>query len=160
MKYQLLKNIQRNLNRIYYKNLSFETTKKKLNMIIHHIRTYKYAYLWAIIVTGLCGTNGQSLPHFDFSSIIRIDKIAHLLLFGTETYLIAIASKKNYNKRSNFKIIFAAFLIGTIFGIIIEILQATVFINRSFDYLDMMANTIGCALAWLILRWEFKNRED
>ena len=125
-------------------------------MIIYHLKTYKYAYLWAIIATGLCGTNGQSLPHFDFTSIIRIDKIAHLLLFGTETYLIAIASKKSNSNRSNFKIILPAFLIGSVFGIMIEILQATVFINRSFDYLDMLANTIGCGIAWIILNWKFK----
>ncbi|MFZ4799193.1 MAG: VanZ family protein [Bacteroidia bacterium] len=125
-------------------------------MLLYHFKTYKYAYLWAIIATGLCGTNGQSLPHFNFSSIFRIDKVAHLLLFGTQTFLIAIASKNIYPNKSNNNIIFPAFLIGTIFGIIIEILQATVFVNRSFDYLDMVANTIGCGLAWLILIWKFK----
>lgn len=129
-------------------------------MILHHFKTYKYAYLWAILATGLCGTNGKSLPHFEFSSLIRIDKIAHIFLFGTETYLIAIASKKLNNQKSNFKIIFPAFLIGTLFGIIIEILQATVFVNRSFDYLDMVANTIGCALAWLILHFIFKSNHS
>ena len=136
--------------------MSFVITNKDLSMIFQHIRTYKYAYLWAIIATGLCGTNGKSLPHFDFSSLIRIDKIAHLFLFGTETYLIAIASKKNNKNISHFKIIFPAFIIGTIFGIMIEILQATVFVNRSFDYLDMLANTIGCGIAWIILNWKFK----
>jgi VanZ family protein len=125
-------------------------------MILSHFKIYKYAYLWAIVVTILCGTNGNSLPHFDFSSLIRIDKIAHLFLFGTETFLIAIAAKKLYYDKTKFQIIFPAFLIGTAFGIIIEILQATVFINRSFDYLDMIANTIGCALAWIILEIRFK----
>lgn len=125
-------------------------------MICNHFKTYKYAYLWAFVVTCLCGTNGNNLPHFDFSSLIRIDKIAHFILFGTETYLIAIASRKNNLTATNFQIIFPAFGIGTAFGIIIEILQATVFPNRSFDYLDMVANTIGCLIAWLILNYKFK----
>lgn len=125
-------------------------------MISKHLKTYKFAYLWAIIVTGLCGTNGSNLPHFEFSSLIRIDKVAHLLLFGTETYLIAIASRKTNLSATNFQIIFPAFLIGTGFGILIEILQATVFTNRSFDYLDMVANTLGCLIAWLLLSLKFK----
>ncbi|MBJ7428629.1 MAG: VanZ family protein [Bacteroidia bacterium] len=125
-------------------------------MIFKHLKTYKFAYLWAIIVTGLCGTNGSNLPHFEFSSLIRIDKVAHLLLFGTETYLIAIAARKVNQVKTNFQIIFPAFLIGTGFGILIEILQATVFTNRTFDYLDMVANTLGCLIAWLLLSLNFK----
>ena len=127
-------------------------------MVLQHIKIYKYAYLWAIIATGLCGTNGNNIPQFSFSNLIGIDKLAHMLLFGTETFLIAIAFKKNYAYKSSFHIILPAFIIGTVFGIIIEILQATVFTNRSFDYLDMLANTIGCALAWLILIWKFNKK--
>lgn len=125
-------------------------------MILKHIKLYKFAYLWAITATILCGTNGNSLPHFEFSSLLRIDKIAHLLLFGTETFLIAIAYKKAYPNRSNFKIIFPAFVIGTLFGVVIEILQATVFPNRTFDYMDMVANTLGCLVAWVVLNYRFK----
>ncbi|MCF8429405.1 MAG: VanZ family protein [Bacteroidia bacterium] len=127
-------------------------------MVLQHIKIYKYAYLWAIIATGLCGTNGNNIPQFSFSNLIGIDKLAHMLLFGTETFLIAIASKKIYAYKSSFHTILPAFIIGTVFGIIIEILQATLFTNRSFDYLDMLANTIGCALAWLILTWKFNKK--
>ena len=127
-------------------------------MVLQHIKIYKYAYLWAIIATGLCGTNGNNIPQFSFSNLIGIDKLAHMLLFGTETFLIALASKKIYAYKSSFHIILPAFIIGTVFGIIIEILQATLFTNRSFDYLDMLANTIGCALAWLILTWKFNKK--
>lgn len=125
---------------------------------MQHIKSYKYAYLWAIIATFLCGTNGHNIPQFSITNLLGIDKLAHMLLFGTETFLIAIATKKHYAYKSNFQIILPAFLIGTMFGIIIEILQATVFTNRSFDYLDMLANTIGCALAWLILIWKFNKK--
>jgi VanZ family protein len=127
--------------------------------MLKHVKLYKYAYLWAILATLLCGTNGHNIPQFSFTNLFGIDKLAHMLLFGTETFLIAVITKKIYAYKNSFLIIFPAFLIGAVFGIIIEILQATVFTNRSFDYLDMLANTIGCALAWLILIWKFnKNR--
>ena len=127
-------------------------------MVLHHLKTYKYAYLWAILATFLCGTNGHNIPQFSFTDLFGIDKLAHMLLFGTETFLIAIATQKLDDYKSSFQIILPAFLIGTVFGIIIEILQATLFTNRSFDYLDMLANTIGCALAWLILIWKLNKK--
>ncbi len=127
-------------------------------MVLQHIKSYKYAYLWAILTTFLCGTNGNNIPQFSFTDLFGIDKLAHMLLFGTETFLIAIATQKLNDDKNSFLIIFPAFLIGTVFGIIIEILQATLFTNRSFDYLDMLANTIGCALAWLILIWKFNKK--
>jgi VanZ family protein len=127
-------------------------------MVLQHVKIYKYAYLWAILATFLCGTNGQNIPQFSIINLFGIDKLAHMLLFGTETFLIAITTKKIYAYQSSFRIIFPAFLIGTVFGILIEILQATVFTNRSFDYLDMLANTIGCALAWLILIRKFNKK--
>jgi hypothetical protein len=127
-------------------------------MLIQHVKSYKYAYLWAILATFLCGTNGHNIPQFSITNLFGIDKLAHMLLFGTETLLIAMATKKLDASKNSFQIIFPAFLIGTLFGIIIEIMQATVFTNRSFDYLDMLANTIGCALAWLILIWKFNKK--
>jgi VanZ family protein len=54
------------------------------------------------------------------------------------------------------QLIMPAFVISAVYGVIIEILQATVFINRSYDYMDMAANTIGCALASLALFLKFK----
>ena len=127
-------------------------------MVLQHLKTYKYAYLWAILATFLCGTNGHNIRQFSFTDLFGIDKLAHMLLFGTETFLIAIATQKLDDYKSSFQIILPAFLIGTVFGIIIEILQATLFTNRSFDYLDMLANTIGCALAWLILIWKLNKK--
>ena len=127
-------------------------------MVIQHIKIYKYAYLWAVLATFVCGTNGHNIPQFSFTNLFGIDKLAHMLLFGTETFLIAITTKKHDTYKSSFQIIFPAFFIGTVFGIIIEILQTTVFTNRSFDYLDMLANSIGCALAWLVLIWQFNKK--
>ena len=127
-------------------------------MVLQHIKSYKYAYLWAILATFLCGTNGHNIPQFSFTDLFGIDKLAHMLLFGTETFLIAIATQKLNDDKNSFLIILPAFLIGTIFGILIEILQATIFTNRSFDYLDMLANTIGCALAWFIFICKFNKR--
>lgn len=127
-------------------------------MLFKYLLHYRFAIIWALVVLALCGMNGAYIPHFELSNLFRIDKLAHLFLFGFLSYLIAVASSKIFPHKSRFELIFPAFLIGTAYGILIEILQATVFPNRTFDYLDMLANTIGCGLAWLILNGYLKRK--
>lgn len=127
-----------------------------MNTFSKHLSLYRYAYLWGLVVLVLCGMNGASLPHFDVRLLIRIDKIAHLFLFGFECYLIAAVRKKQMPEATATHIIFPAFAISVAYGILIEILQAHVFINRSYDVLDMLANTIGCVLAWVWMSLMFR----
>jgi VanZ family protein len=122
-------------------------------MVLKHFIDYKYAYLWAVIVTFLCGTNGNNFTQLTltFSSLFQIDKVAHFILFGAQTFFIFLGSQNKASNLSFHKKIFPAVVIGITFGIIIEILQATVFPNRSFDVWDMLADAIGCLAVWLIL---------
>ncbi|MBU3663401.1 MAG: VanZ family protein [Bacteroidetes bacterium] len=100
-------------------------------------KKYKFALLWALVILGACGINGNSIPHISFD--IGIDKIAHFIFFGLLAWLIYVAEKRY---------LFLAIFISSIYGISIEYLQMTVFVNRSFDYADMLADVIG-ALAIL-----------
>lgn len=100
-------------------------------------RKYKYALVWALVILGACGINGNSIPHISFD--IGIDKIAHFIFFGFLAWLIYVADKKH---------LFWAIFISSSYGILIEYLQMNVFVNRSFDYADMLADVLG-ALAIL-----------
>jgi VanZ family protein len=126
--------------------------------MVKYLSHYKYAIAWALIILLLCGMNGAHFPKFDIDSFIRIDKLAHIVLFGFLSYLIAMASQKVFTNNSSFKLIYPAFLIGTAYGILIEVLQSTIFINRTYDYLDMLANTLGCIFAWVILHFKLKKQ--
>lgn len=55
-----------------------------------------------------------------------------------------------YNKTQRFFVLCLGLAI--IYGISLEFMQATVFINRSFDWMDMVANSIGCITAYLLLQ--------
>lgn len=52
-------------------------------------------------------------------------------------------SKRNY--------ISLSFLIGALFGIIIEVLQVTLTSYRSFDFLDIIANILGLCLGLIFV---------
>lgn len=122
-------------------------------MVFKHFWAYKYAYLWTIIVTFLCGTNGNNFAQItlSFSSLFEIDKIAHFILFGAQTFFIYWGSKNKNAYHSFNQNMLPAVIIGIAYGIIIEILQATVFPNRSFDVWDMLADAIGCLTVWFIV---------
>ena len=119
--------------------------------------TYIYSLLWALFILCVCGMNGSYIPEIHFSDIIQPDSLAHITLFGLQTWFIAIDSKRKLiSKRPSIRLILPALVISAIYGVIIEVLQATVFVNRSYDYMDMAANTLGCALASFVLFVKFK----
>jgi VanZ family protein len=115
------------------------------------IKKYKLAILWALISLTACGINGQSLPKISFN--FGIDKIAHFVLFGIQAWLIIRA---NYVKGQKlpWKIVHTAVAISLVYGIFIEGLQATVFVNRSYDYVDMIADGVGALFCypWVYFR--------
>lgn len=106
---------------------------------------YRYALLWALFVLVLCGMNGNSVPKLTFS-FTGIDKLAHFFLFGIQAWLILKPMQQNF-KSLNLKGALVAVALSISYGILVEILQATVFINRSYDYADMLANSIGALLS-------------
>lgn len=109
------------------------------------LKPYFSAILWAILVLFLCGINGSSLPQLEIDFAIGIDKIAHILLFGIQAWFLMLAFRKS-GKIPALKFAFLAALISSLYGVFIEVLQATVFINRMFDYADMLANAFGAFL--------------
>lgn len=113
-------------------------------MIISSILKYRYAILWAMISLTACGINGNALPKINVD--FGIDKVAHFVLFGVQAWLIILASRVNRNasiEKIKWKSVHIAVIISLLYGIFIEILQATVFVNRSYDFADMVADGIG-----------------
>jgi VanZ family protein len=120
-------------------------------------KTYIYSLLWALFILCVCGMNGSYIPQIHFTDIIQPDSLAHITLFGLQTWFIATDGRRKVTSNTqSLRLILPAFVISAMYGVIIEILQATVFINRSYDYMDMAANTLGCVLASLVLFLKFK----
>lgn len=73
----------------------------------------------------------------------HIDKVVHFCMFFFMALLIFCSF--NLNKT-------LYFVIPTIIGIIIEILQHTTNTGRTFDVFDIVANTAGALTAFLLIR--------
>lgn len=76
------------------------------------------------------------------------DKLGHLLIFGSWTFLIGYYRLLKKPRVLN---LFSIFFIGVLFGVIIEGLQYIMPFNRSADVFDIVFDTLGCFLAVLAL---------
>ena len=114
--------------------------------MINSLKKYYLAILWSLLSLVACGVNGNSLPHVSLD--IGIDKIAHFVLFGVQSFLIIFAHHKN-RIGVDWKNVHGAVLVGIAYGVFIEFLQYAVFVNRSFDYADMLADAVGATSCYL-----------
>jgi VanZ family protein len=87
------------------------------------------------------------------------DKLLHIASFGIWTgllYSIYVYESSGNNRLNSIK----AIIWGTLFGILIEILQITLPVNRSFEYADIVADLIGSVLAVALLNRLFKTTKS
>lgn len=92
------------------------------------------------------------LPAESISSgnrIFQYDKIGHSLMFGSWTFLLGLIFMVSDRKPLPLLKIFMA---GSIFGILIEILQEVLTSDRHADPLDAVADIIGCLAAVAFLK--------
>ncbi len=82
--------------------------------------------------------------------IAQIDKIYHSIAY----FVLSITWLFAFKKKSQTKYIIVILCI--ILGIIIEVLQSTLTIYRTGDYLDVLANSMGVILALVVFNLFFR----
>lgn len=119
--------------------------------MLRFLKNYRLALLWAGFIAFLCGLPGKDIPHISFLELLSFDKWVHasvffvLVLFLSKAY--RLADIEFFRHHAN-KI---ALLLAIAYGGLLEILQAILFIDRSADLYDFIANSFGAAMAiwWL-----------
>ena len=109
------------------------------------------AYVWTILVFSLCSMPGKAIPKFNWLEIISFDKFVHAGIFFILQQLYVhgfYAQEKNLFLKKN-HVIFP-FVICVLYGASLEIMQNTVFSERSGDLGDFIANTIGVILGTIL----------
>jgi glycopeptide antibiotics resistance protein len=111
----------------------------------------KWAMLWALLILILCGMPGKDIPHISFLELLSFDKFVHASIFFVFILLTirGFVLQTRYPKlqRSARPI---AFAICVAYGGAMEIMQGTVFTDRSADIFDFIANSFGCAMGWIL----------
>jgi VanZ family protein len=107
-----------------------------------------YPIIWALFILTLSIGPSPSLPETNF---FEPDKLAHLFVYGVLVYL-ALRANKNV-KELTLRIIIVTVTLSVLYGLLMEILQKTFFPSRFFEWGDVLANTIGSILGWIIFSY-------
>jgi VanZ family protein len=105
---------------------------------------WKFNYLgvsWAVFILVLSGLPGDQ---FEQSKLENADKVIHVFLYGVLVFLLAVG----FLKQSSFRqlkeqTLRKVALMAVVYGILVEGLQATVFVGRSIEVSDMLFNGVG-----------------
>jgi VanZ family protein len=105
------------------------------------------ATAWALLILFATIANVQTLKALRLSDLFSYDKPIHMLLFGMQAWLI-------FKCRRHAGLSFLAIACASAFayGVLTELLQAWLTTTRFFDYWDMLANGLGCAVVWVWAR--------
>jgi hypothetical protein len=109
--------------------------------------SYKLAFTWAAVIFGLCSMPGRFIPSVSWLELLSFDKLVHASVFFILVSLLQISVSAN---QQNPKLVYLWFGLSVLYGGSLEIMQATVFSDRSADWLDMIANTFGCVMALVV----------
>lgn len=97
----------------------------------------KLAVFWTVLIFILSVLSAKQINRLNVIDIFGIDKVGHILFY---TMLSFFWSGVFYNARNGkFFIIFLC----SSFGFLLEILQFYLFIGRSFELYDALANILG-----------------
>jgi len=109
-------------------------------------KQYLYAaLLWTVIIMVVVGVPGNQIPKVShFIDLLQPDKIVHIGLFAPFSFLwISYISCKLKTIKSS---IILVVLFGMLYAVITELLQVYVFIGRSGNFPDAIADFIGAII--------------
>lgn len=106
------------------------------------------ALLWGLLVLVLSGYPGNKIPQAPF---FGFDKVVHIIMYWifASTLLFGYEFSKQ-NQKTKLKNIISLGGFAIFFGGFMEILQHYIFINRSGNLYDFIANTLGVTIGVLI----------
>jgi VanZ family protein len=110
------------------------------------------AIAWAVVIAVLHAIPGSDFPEVSFSDLFQIDKLIHAIIFTIGFYLFAVAFAEQ-QKKAFMRYLIVSFIA---YGLLLEVLQGLVFVERSADILDWLADTIGVFLGvWIFKKFPF-----
>ena len=104
--------------------------------------------IWLLAILILSGYPGNRVPKIP---IWQFDKLVHALIYSALSILLIGAFQNQNTKTSKrFQVIILIILFGIFYGGFMEILQHYIFINRSGNWYDFIANTIGAIMGVVV----------
>lgn len=112
------------------------------------------AIIWTCIIFLLCSTPGRYIPTTSWLELLSFDKFVHASIF----FMLVVLWLTYFQQKQHSHFINNIFLICACiaYGGLLEVMQATLFSQRSGDWLDFVANSFGCIAGFLFF-YKVKN---
>ena len=129
-------------------------------IMAHYFRKYTFSWLIIGIIIYL---SFFTPPKTELDNISNIDKLAHICMYGGLCSILWIEYLRSHIQIQRIRALIGGIVLPIAFSGIIELLQEYATTNRSGDWADMIANSIGVILAALLgqfifPRWVKKSR--
>lgn len=112
------------------------------------LKHYRWVILWSLLLLALSGFPGQTLVQlFSWKRLFSFDKLGHASMYLVQMLLLALAIRQHQPAFTTGRVLGLAFTVCFSFGGLMEILQSFVFVDRSGEWTDIAANTMGCLAA-------------
>lgn len=116
-------------------------------LVRHKLLVY---FIFAVVTLAIFMLTLAPSEYLGRSRIYQYDKLGHFTLFFTWTFIYGFLSFTNRGAANTN--ILAIFLVGSFFGIGIEVLQWLMPFGRSLDVLDAVADVLGSLTAATLLK--------
>ena len=121
-------------------------------IMAHYFRKYTFSWLIIGIITYL---SFFTPPKTELDNISNIDKLAHICMYGGLCSILWIEYLRSHIQIQRIRAFIGGIVLPIAFSGIIELLQEYATTNRSGDWADMIANSIGVILAALLGQFIF-----
>ena len=130
-----------------YKKYRIFALNIKNEHIMYYIRTYPLSIITIIVIWYL---SFFTPPQTELNNVPFIDKIVHICMYGGLTMVIWFEYLRLHKFIVWKKLITGGIILPIFMSGCIELLQAACTDNRSGDWLDFLANSLGVGLALLV----------
>ncbi|MEX0811555.1 MAG: VanZ family protein [Chitinophagales bacterium] len=122
--------------------------------MIFSLRHFTPVIIWLLLILFSAILPGNEIPETGFKGF---DKIVHISIYAVLCFLLKIALHKQfvYSYRS-YRVKYYAVTIAFLYGFLMELIQHLFTSNRSFELLDILANTVGCMVGVLIFAFVYR----
>lgn len=126
--------------------------ESRSTFLFYEMKHFWLPILWALVILALCAMPGRDIPHISWLEMLAFDKWVHAGVFFALSLLIVRGLKFSGPDRSHVTSVFIALAIAIPYGGALEIMQQTLFSERSADIYDFIANSFGAACGVLLYR--------
>ena len=116
------------------------------------MKHFRYPIIWFILIFIACAMPGKDIPHVSFLEMLAFDKWVHAGIFFILVVLIMRSMKLAYVRVAHITAALSALAISITYGGLLEIMQGTLFRDRSADLYDFIANSFGAICGALLYR--------